>query len=132
LDYAFLKSIHQSLALISLSGFIARWYGSFRAMGWTNARIARVLPHVIDTLFLASGLSLAWHLSLFNQLPPWLWAKLFGLLLYIILGGVAMHTVHRSKISGWFFGCAIICFAWIVATAIWKSPTGFMLVFHGP
>ena len=100
-------------------------------MSWTQISITRILPHIIDTLFLASGLTLAWQLSLFNQLPAWLWAKLIGLLLYIILGGLAMHTAHRFKISCWFSGAAIVCFVWIVSTAIWKSPLGFMQILPG-
>lgn len=129
MDHVLLRSLHQSLALVSLSGFIVRWYGRVHEMTWAQAKITRILPHIIDTVFFFTGLLLAWQSGLFNHLPAWLWAKLIGLLLYILLGGLAMRTVHRYRISCWFFSAAIACFAWIVSTAIGKSPLAFVQIF---
>jgi uncharacterized membrane protein SirB2 len=126
LDYLLLKSIHQLLALISLSSFILRWAGRMQQAAWTQARITRTLPHIIDTLFLISGLALAWQLALLNSLPSWLLAKLIGLVIYIILGALAMRQAPRLLPSLLFFLAATSCFLWIVTMAIYKSPLGLL------
>lgn len=131
MDYLALKSSHQLLAIISVSGFILRWVGRMRQALWTQTRIARTLPHVIDTLFLASGLVLAWQLSLLSTLPGWLIAKLAGMVIYILLGAIAMRSTPRPMRSLIFFTSAIACFLWVVTTAIYKSPLGFLMILPG-
>lgn len=131
MDYLALKFTHQLLAIISVSGFMLRWAGRMRHALWAQTRIARTLPHVIDTLFLASGLALAWQLSLLSTLPGWLVAKLVGMVVYILLGAIAMRSTPRRMRSLIFFTAAIACFLWVVTTAIYKSPLGFLMILQG-
>jgi len=92
-------------------------------------RLTKTLPHIIDTVFLISGLALAWKLSLFNALPGWLVAKLIGLVAYILLGTVAMRCTSRLSLSTGVFLTALACFGWFISVATTKSPFGFFLVF---
>jgi len=127
LDYAWLKSAHRLLALISLSGFILRWCWRQWSLRSFQTHLTKSLPHVVDTLFLFSGLTLAWQATLLLHPPTWLLAKVIGLLGYIILGMVAMRSTVRSLRSILAFVAASLCFLWIVSVAILKSPAGIWL-----
>lgn len=102
-----------------------------RSSQWAQTRLARILPHIIDTLFLVSGLCLAWQAAMIANPPAWLWAKIIGLVAYIILGAVAMRSAPRKPHSQLAFAAAISCFCWIVSVAMWKSPLGVFLIFSG-
>ena len=121
--------VHQSLALISVAGFVLRWAWRMAHSPLSAHPITRVLPHVVDTVFLLSGIALAWQLSLLSTPPSWLWSKLYGLVLYILLGAVAMRTVRHPSISTVFFASALAVFGWIVSVAIFKSPFGIAASF---
>jgi uncharacterized membrane protein SirB2 len=59
LDYFDLRIVHIALATTSLAGFLLRWTWMINGDRKFEARLTRTLPHVIDTLFLASGIVLA-------------------------------------------------------------------------
>jgi len=84
---------------------------------WLQHRIVKILPHIIDTLLLVSGISLA----VISQQNPliyhWLLAKLMLLLTYILLGSVALKYGRNKKQRGFAFGGALICFILIVYVA---------------
>jgi uncharacterized membrane protein SirB2 len=124
LDYATLKLLHQGTVLLSLAGFVARGLGSFAGAAWVRGRFAKTLPHVVDTVLLASALPMAWMLRLTPGSAPWLAAKIAGLLLYIGLGMLALHPGRPLgvRIGAWV--AALLCFGWIVSVALSKNPLG--------
>ena len=91
MDYAALKLLHQGTVVLSITGFVARGLGSFAGAAWVRSRAARTLPHAVDTVLLLSALALAWKLRLTPGAAPWLVAKIAGLLLYIVLGMLALR-----------------------------------------
>lgn len=126
MSYTLLKQAHMVLAVLSISGFVLRW--SWRSLqSHLAARTAtRVVPHVVDTLFLATALLMIFQLGQVPVSIPWLIAKISGLVLYIVLGTVAMHTAPNLKRSLPAFAGAMLTFAWIVSVALTKSPLGFL------
>ncbi len=56
MDYPELRLIHRGLALVSLTGFVLRWTWMMNQARPFRQRLTRILPHVVDTLFLASGI----------------------------------------------------------------------------
>lgn len=124
--YITIKTIHVSCVATSIALLIGRasWqliYG--RRLWWW----LRVMPHVIDTLLLASGLTLAF---LIHQYPfvnsDWLSAKVYGLVMYIALGlmifrGPDSRTVRALASLG-----ALLVFGYIVSVAITRQPSGFL------
>jgi uncharacterized membrane protein SirB2 len=126
MDYVLLKQAHISFALISIAGFVLRWAWSMKGSRWACHRLTRTVPHVIDTLFLASGLGLAFTIEQYPFVSGWLTAKVIGLLAYILLGMAAMSTrIPRSvRVAG--FLAAVSSFAWIVSVARLKSPWGLL------
>jgi uncharacterized membrane protein SirB2 len=124
MDYATLKLIHQGAVALSIAGFFARGAAALARAAWVCGRAARTLPHVIDTVLLASAIALAWMLRLDPLRTPWLAAKILGLLLYIGLGMLALKPGRPIWLRAAAWGAALLCFAQIVATAITKDPWG--------
>jgi len=126
MDYAALKLIHQGAVAISITGFFARGAGALAGAGWARGRAARTLPHVVDTVLLATAVALAWMLRLNPLDTPWLAAKIVGLLAYIGLGMVALKPGRPVAVRGAAWIAALLCFAQIAATAITKNPLGLL------
>lgn len=127
MDYATIKLVHQSMVLLSGLGFAVRGIASLRSAHWVQGRLAKTLPHMVDTTLLVSALTLAWFLQLNPVHTPWLMAKILGLLLYIALGMVALRARFSVAVrtSAWVSALVVLC--WIASVALTKSPLGFFL-----
>jgi len=125
MNYLLLKQIHVSLALISIAGFILRWCWRMIRSSLAATRTVRIAPHVIDTLFLASAVALS-ITSADQPGAAWYSAKIIGLVIYILLGTVAMRSAPDIRRSVPAFLSALLVFAWIVTVAISKSPLGIL------
>jgi uncharacterized membrane protein SirB2 len=127
--YLILKNFHMLLAALTVGGFLLRGYWMLSNSSLRTNRATKVLPHIIDTLFLASGI---WLVVLLNLAPlqhPWLLAKFAGLLAYIVLGMVAMRfgrAPHSRMIA---FVAAVAAFAYIVGVALTKNPASWIAFF---
>ena len=130
MEYATLKAIHQTAVALSLTGFFARGLASLLGAAWVRGRLARTLPHIVDSVLLISALLLAWTLRLTPGSAPWLMAKVVGLLVYIGLGVVALRPGPRASVRAVAWVAALATFGWIVSVAITKNPLGF-LALHG-
>ncbi|URI07919.1 SirB2 family protein [Aquincola tertiaricarbonis] len=125
LDYTTVKLVHQGAVVLSVAGFFARAWASLAGAGWVRSRVAKTVPHVVDTVLLLSALSLAWLLRLDPRDAPWLTAKIVGLVVYVALGVVALRPGRPLwvRATAWMAALAIV--GWIVSVAITKSPFGF-------
>lgn len=121
-----IKTIHVTTVAISGTGFFARGLGSLLGATWVRGRLARTLPHVVDTALLLSALALAWSLGLTPANAPWLTAKIVGLLLYIGLGVVALRSGRPARVRALAWIAALATFGWIVSVAFVKNPIGFL------
>ena len=128
MDYAGWKLLHQGAAVVSVSGFAVRGLASFVGAAWTRRRLARTLPHIVDTLLLLSALVMLWILRLTPGAAPWLAAKIAGLLLYIGLGMLALRPGRPLgvRLAAWLAALAV--FGWIVSVALTKNPLGALRV----
>ena len=128
--YATLKLIHVSAVAISFLGFAARGLGVLSDAAWARHRLARTLPHLVDTVLLLSAVGMLWVIRLSPWALPWLRAKIVGLIIYIALGVIALRPVpagraERSRtprIVAWIGALAV--FGYIVSVALTKSPRG--------
>lgn len=123
--YSILKLVHVGAVVLSGAGFVLR-FGLAAAGRLPSARWVRVAPHVVDTVLLASALSLAW-IGGFRPLEvPWLEAKLAGLIVYIVAGTVALKRGRTPRVRGAAFAVALVTFAYIVSVALTKDPLGLL------
>lgn len=126
MDYFAIKTIHQGAVALSLTGFFARGIGSLRGAEWARGRLARTVPHIVDTVLLLSALTLAWMLRLTPMAAPWLMAKIVGLLVYIGLGTLALKPGRALRVRATAWVAALATFGWIVSVAITKNPLGVL------
>ena len=128
MDYLVVKTVHQTAVALSFLGFFARGLASFAGAGWVRSRAARTLPHIVDTVLLASAIALAWALRLMPTSAPWLMAKIVGLLVYIGLGVVALQPRRPPGVRRIAWLTALATFGWIVSVAITKDPLGVFVL----
>ena len=126
MDYSTLKLVHQSAVAISLAGFVARGAGLLAGAAWVRARMAKTLPHIVDTILIGSAIWLAWILRISPANAPWIAAKVAGLVVYIALGMVAFRFGRTPAIRSGAFALALLTFSYIVSVAITKDPRGFL------
>jgi uncharacterized membrane protein SirB2 len=122
LDYVVLKATHVTCVALSYLGFFARGIWMIRGSALLEQRWVRIAPHVVDTILLASAVGLAFMLRLSPLVQPWLAAKIAGLVLYVILGTIALRRgrPRALRIGAWI--AAQATFLYIVAVALTRSP----------
>ncbi|MGE5338958.1 MAG: SirB2 family protein [Gemmatimonadota bacterium] len=121
--YATLKAIHITCVVASGTGFFARGLLMLAGSPWLNARLVRVTPHIIDTLLLASAITMAVIAHLVPTQQPWLMAKIIGLIAYIVLGAIALRRGRTRTQRTLAFVAALATFAYIVGVALTRSPS---------
>jgi len=126
MDYAMLKLLHQTTVVLSFTGFVVRGLAALAGAAWVQGRLARTVPHALDTLLLLSALMMAWLLRLTPATAPWLVAKIGGLLLYIALGMVALRPGRTMTLRATAWAGALLVFGWIVSVAVTKDPLGLL------
>jgi len=124
--YAFLKMLHVSAAVLSISGFVLRGYWMLKESGWLNLTVVRVVPHIVDTLFLASGVGLIFVLRLPVLDQPWLLAKFAAIVAYILFGTVALKRGKNRSIRITALALALLTFAYIAGVALSKSTASWL------
>ena len=86
--------MHITLAYATVIGFILRAFWSLSAneasQALVNAKAVRILPHIIDTALLATGVALA-VMAQYSLVDGWLAAKLSGLAAYIGFGVLTLR-----------------------------------------
>ena len=124
--YAKLKLLHVALAMLSISGFMLRAWWSINASPHLQTRAARVLPHVVDTCFLPAGVGMIWSASLPVTSMHWLHAKFVGLVLYVVIGTVAIKRGKTREMRLMASILAVAVFAWVVGISVRKSPLSWL------
>jgi len=117
------------LAALTVSGFLLRGYWLMSGARLYQNRATKVLPHIIDTLFLATGIWLVVLLGLAPLQHPWLLAKFTGLLAYIGLGMIAMRFGRTLRSRMIAFVAAVAAFVYIVGVALSKNPASWIAYF---
>lgn len=126
MDYATLRTFHIGCVILSGSLFLLRgllMLTQARAVQW---RLWRWLPHVVDTGLLASAVALAWTIRQYPFVHGWLTAKVLALLVYIVLGSVALKRGRTRAQRGLAFFAAALTFLYIVSVARSHDPLGII------
>ena len=125
--FSLLKQLHLITIALTLALFVLRGIWMMRESPQLQARWVRIVPHLNDSLLLASGISLAVLTRQYPLVNGWLSAKLFALILYIVLGTIALKRgqTRGQRIAAWF--AALLVFGYMVAVAITRDPAFFVL-----
>jgi uncharacterized membrane protein SirB2 len=124
---SWLRTVHVASATASLALFVLRGTWMLLDSPLREARWTRIVPHVVDTVFLAAGIALAVRLQQYPFVQPWLTAKGFGLIAYIVLGSIALKHGRTRAIRATAFVAALAVFAYIAGVARARHPLSWGL-----
>ena len=118
MSYLLLKSIHISAVILSGTLFFTRGLWMLSGSPRLQQTWVKVVPHIIDTVLLASAIALTLRIQQYPFTHDWLTAKVLGLLLYIVLGMIALKRgrSRRVRLLAWLAALAV--FLYIVAVAV--------------
>jgi uncharacterized membrane protein SirB2 len=121
-DYLTLKALHVGSVAATYSLFVLRGVWMIAQSPLLARTWVRVVPHVIDSILLASAIALAVLLRQNPLVAHWLAAKIVGLVIYIGFGTIALKRARskRIRIAAWIAAQAV--FGYIVAVALTRSP----------
>ena len=112
-----IKVVHMSLAGLTIAGFLLRSWWLLRESSLLQTRVVRILPHIVDTLLLASGVTLAVMTKTNPLEQDWLLTKILLLLVYIASGSVALKYAQNKAQRSVAFVIAICAVGNIVYIA---------------
>ncbi|MDF1583239.1 MAG: SirB2 family protein [Methyloprofundus sp.] len=117
-----IKSLHMLFILLSISSFIIRIMLAEFKPALLQAKLAKIAPHVIDTLLILTGLTLVFQGNWLSAEYGWIISKIMILLAYI---GLGIGAMRNSGMKRWiYFAGALACFGYILLIAI--SKHGFI------
>ncbi len=123
--YFALKHMHILTAFLSVSLFILRYWWQYRGSAMSTKRWVRIVPHINDTILLGTGVALVviTHFYPFTPQGAWLTEKLFGVIIYIILGFIALGRRPRSQQVRWIaFLLGLVVIYIVIKLATTKIP----------
>lgn len=121
MSYLLLKHLHVTCVVLSGLGFCLRGWWMLRDSPRLSQRLARVAPHVIDSLLLGSAIMMAVLSGQYPFVQGWLTAKFLALLTYILLGMMALKRGRTKTIRIRFFILALLSYAYIVSVALTRN-----------
>ena len=124
--YLAIKHLHILCATLSISGFALQGVWMMLRSPLLDHRVTRTLPHVIDTVFLGSAITLATMSGQYPFVAPWVTAKVLALVVYILLGATALRWGRTMRVRVLALLAAVLTFSWIVSVALSKNPAGFL------
>lgn len=119
--YLIARHVHQTAVGITLLLFLLRGAWMLRHSPLLQRRWVRIVPHLNDSVLLAAAL----YMTATIGLQPWIVAKLAALVIYILLGIVALRRGRTLALRTAAFAAALVVLGYIVAVAITKAPWPF-------
>lgn len=125
-SYLLVKHIHVTAVALSGTGFLLRGALMLRRSPWLHQYWVRRVPHGVDTVLLASALTLAAMSGQYPFVLGWLTAKVGFLVAHILFGAVALYRGRTMRVRVACLLASIACFANIVAIALTRDPRGLL------
>jgi uncharacterized membrane protein SirB2 len=129
--YPRLRQAHVALVVASGLLFALRGAAVLAGQGWPMRAPWRWLSYGIDTLLLAAGGTLWWLLSLGPLQSPWLGTKLALLVVYIVLGSLALKRARSAEGRRLAYAAALATYAFIASVAVAHHPLGVLRAWLG-
>ena len=112
-----LKTIHVSCAALTAGFFLLRGFWMLTGSKRVSHVLTRVLPHVIDTALLVTGLVMAITIYGAFYTQKWLLGKLAAVVVYIVLGAIALRYGRTKTVRTVALLSALCVFAYVVFVA---------------
>jgi uncharacterized membrane protein SirB2 len=115
------KTVHVLCAIISITGFLYRGYLKLAQPTALSKKWLKISPHIIDTILLATGLVMLFQLQYYPTQYNWMAIKLIMVVVYILLGIVALRFASNKTQTFAAFIAALLCYTYIILIATTKS-----------
>lgn len=124
--YPQIKLVH--IAAVSASGafFALRALGLLAGMRWPRMAPVRYLSYTIDTTLLTAAMMLLTILPWTMFANGWLLAKVCLIVVYVVLGVMAMRPHRLPRERARYYAAALIVFASIYGIARAHHPLGWL------
>lgn len=123
--YGPVKHAHVTLVVLSVVLFAARGVAVIVGARWPMHALPRWGSVAIDTLLLATGALLWTMLGLHPVRQAWLGVKLLLLLVYIVLGSIALRRARTTPLRIAAFIAALAVVASMAGIALAHDPRGW-------
>ena len=123
-----MKNVHVACVVTTIVLFLVRGAWMIQGTLRDKGRWVRVAPHVIDTVLLASAIAMVILLGHYPGTAGWLTAKVIGLVVYILLGTIALKRGKTLPVRITAFAGALATFAYVVSVALTRDPRGFFVL----
>ncbi len=124
--YYAIKNLHITCVILSAAGFLLRGVWMMTGNPLLQHRLTRVLPHLVDTTLLLSAITLTVMIEQYPFVAGWATAKILGLIVYILLGTVALKRGRTHGVRVGAFVAALLVYLWIVSVALTKQVAGYL------
>jgi uncharacterized membrane protein SirB2 len=122
--YPEIRWVHIAAVIASGGLFTLRGAGVLAGASWPMFAPLRYLTYTIDTVLLTAALMLATILHQYPFVHGWLTAKVLLLIVYIVLGSLALKRARTLRARAWSFAAALAVFLFIVGIARAHHPLG--------
>ena len=126
--YPQIKWVHILAVIASGSCFALRGAGVLAGARWPMWAPLRYLTYTVDTVLLTAALMLATILHQYPFVHGWLTAKVCLLVVYIVLGSLALKRARTRRAQAWFYAAALVVFLLIVSIARAHHPLGILRI----
>ena len=120
--YMMAKHLHMTAVGLSILFFVFRFIWSQFDATALSKKWVKILPHIIDTVLLASAIWLCIILSQYPLVNAWLTFKVVGVVLYIVFGLFALKKA-KTALGKWsVFVAALVVLMATAMVAVTKQP----------
>jgi uncharacterized membrane protein SirB2 len=124
--YLILRSVHIACAILTITLFVLRGTLMLANSPWQQNVVLRYLPHAVDTVLLTTALMLT---TVIHQYPfgaDWLTTKVVLLVVYIVLGSIALKRGRTRRIRAVALVAALGTIGLLVSVARTHHPLGIL------
>ena len=94
--YTLVKHLHLTAVALSIVLFILRFIWLSRQSALMQQKWVRVVPHIIDTVLLASAVTLCVLIAQYPFVHAWITEKVIAVVLYILMGFWTLKWARTS------------------------------------
>ena len=124
--YLQIKSVHVAMVIASGLLFALRGAAVLAGARWAMAAPLRYLSYTIDTTLLTAALMLLTVLKLNPFVVPWLAVKLGLLVVYVVLGSLALKRARSRRSRAICYAAALASFGFMYFVARAHHPLGLL------
>lgn len=124
--YLQIKAVHVAAILASGGLFALRGALVLAGVRWAMAAPLRYLSYTIDTVLLTAALMLLTALKLNPFVVPWLSVKLALLVVYVVLGSLALKRARTRRARAICYAAALATFGFMYFVARAHHPLGLL------